>query len=89
MRNRSSSEGVRRALRGALGLPRAGVLLLLRGYKRCISPLLPGACRFHPTCSEYCREAVERHGFVKGGWLGIRRLARCHPLGKGGFDPVP
>jgi uncharacterized protein len=53
-----------------------------------ISPLLPSACRFYPTCSEYARQAVERHGAVKGLWMGLRRLARCHPLNPGGVDPV-
>ncbi len=62
---------------------------LLRFYKRFVSPLLPSACRFHPTCSEYMREAVERHGFVQGVWLGVCRLCRCHPFHEGGFDPVP
>jgi uncharacterized protein len=58
-------------------------------YKRWISPALPSSCRFHPTCSEYAREAVARYGAVKGMWIGIRRLARCHPLCQGGIDPVP
>ena len=66
-----------------------GVILLgLRGYKRLISPLLPSACRFHPTCSEYMIEAVEKYGAARGVWLGLRRLARCHPLNPGGLDPV-
>lgn len=60
----------------------------LRVYKYWISPLLPSACRFHPTCSIYMREAVERHGVRRGVWMGIRRLVRCHPLQPGGFDPV-
>ncbi len=66
-----------------------GMVRALRLYKRCLSPLLPPRCRFHPTCSEYCREAVERHGALKGGWLGLGRLCRCHPFSKGGVDPVP
>lgn len=61
----------------------------LSGYKRYVSPLLPPACRFHPTCSEYAREAILRHGLPRGTWLTIRRLARCHPFHPGGFDPVP
>ena len=66
-----------------------GVILLgLRGYKRLISPLLPSACRFHPTCSEYMIEAVEKYGAARGVWLGLRRLVRCHPLNPGGLDPV-
>jgi len=64
------------------------VILLLRFYKRWISPLLPSSCRFHPTCSDYMREAVEKHGAGRGIWFGLRRLARCHPLCEGGFDPV-
>jgi uncharacterized protein len=64
------------------------LIWLLAGYKRFLSPLLPSACRFHPTCSVYMREAVERHGVVRGVWMGLKRLARCHPLCDGGFDPV-
>jgi hypothetical protein len=61
----------------------------LSGYKRWISPLLPPACRFQPTCSEYMREAVGVHGVIYGIFLGIKRLARCHPWHEGGYDPVP
>jgi hypothetical protein len=60
----------------------------LRLYKRWISPLLPSACRFHPTCSEYMAEAVRKHGAVRGVWMGLKRLCRCHPFHEGGFDPV-
>jgi len=62
---------------------------LLRGYKIAVSPLLPPACRFYPTCSEYALEAITRYGVLKGGWLAARRLLRCHPFHAGGFDPVP
>ena len=62
-------------------------MLLL--YKRAISPLLPGACRFYPSCSEYAREAVERHGIARGIRLAALRLLRCQPLSRGGLDPVP
>ncbi len=62
---------------------------LLRGYKRWVSPLLPPACRFTPTCSEYAMEAIERFGVVRGCWLALKRLLRCHPLHPGGYDPVP
>lgn len=62
---------------------------VLRFYKTAISPLLPRACRYEPTCSVYAREAIERHGLSRGGVLALRRLARCHPLRAGGFDPVP
>ncbi|THB63454.1 MAG: membrane protein insertion efficiency factor YidD [Desulfovibrio sp.] len=65
------------------------LLSLVRLYKFCISPLLPPACRFEPTCSVYAAEAIEMHGAVKGSWLAAKRLVRCHPLCKGGVDPVP
>lgn len=58
-------------------------------YKRWLSPLLPSACRFRPTCSEYMAQAIAHHGPVRGVWLGLRRLGRCHPFHSGGFDPVP
>ncbi len=61
----------------------------LRFYRAWLSPLLPSACRFHPTCSEYMLHAVERQGTLRGVWLGLKRLARCHPFCEGGFDPVP
>ena len=62
---------------------------LIRAYQRLISPLLGPRCRFHPSCSQYALVAIERHGVVKGGWLALRRIARCHPLHPGGHDPVP
>jgi len=61
----------------------------LRAYKRYVSGLLPPACRFTPTCSEYAAEAVQRYGVVTGAWLAVKRLLRCHPFHPGGFDPVP
>jgi putative membrane protein insertion efficiency factor len=64
------------------------ILTVLRFYKRWISPLLPSACRFQPTCSEYMMEAVSRYGAVRGVWMGLKRLARCHPFHPGGYDPV-
>ena len=65
------------------------MLKSLRFYKRNISPLLPPACKYIPTCSEYAMEAVERFGPVKGGYLAAKRLLRCNPFAKGGYDPVP
>jgi hypothetical protein len=65
------------------------VLAVLRFYKRWVSPALPPSCRFTPTCSEYSYQAVEKYGVLRGGWMGIRRLARCHPWHPGGYDPIP
>ena len=65
------------------------VLSALRVYKLCVSPFLPCACRFYPTCSVYAHTAVAEYGVVSGLWLAARRLARCHPFHSGGFDPVP
>lgn len=64
------------------------MIALLRFYKRWISPVLPSACRFYPTCSEYMMAAVGKHGVARGVWLGLKRLSRCHPFHEGGFDPV-
>lgn len=63
--------------------------LLIIGYKRFLSPLLGPNCRFYPSCSSYFLQALETHGAVKGSWLGLRRICRCHPLNEGGVDPVP
>ncbi len=68
---------------------KGAVLVALRFYKTRVSPLLPPSCRYTPTCSEYAYEAVARHGVLRGGWLAARRVLRCHPLAKGGHDPVP
>jgi putative membrane protein insertion efficiency factor len=65
------------------------LIVLLRGYKRAISPLLGPRCRFVPSCSEYAMEAIGRFGALRGGWMALRRLGRCHPLHPGGLDPVP
>jgi uncharacterized protein len=64
-------------------------LILIRGYQLVISPLFPSACRFYPTCSQYGYEAIEKHGIVKGGYLTAKRILRCNPFCKGGYDPVP
>ncbi|HEY3935378.1 MAG TPA: membrane protein insertion efficiency factor YidD [Gemmatimonadales bacterium] len=66
-----------------------GATFLIRGYQRFISPGLPPACRFSPSCSQYAVEAIERYGAVRGGWLAVKRIARCHPWNPGGYDPVP
>lgn len=70
-------------------LPRRLLAGLVRAYQIFISPLLPPSCRFTPSCSQYALEAVQRHGALKGSWLAARRLARCHPWNRGGYDPVP
>jgi len=72
---------------------KALLLTLLGVYRRLLSPALhavaPGGCKFHPSCSQYAVEAIEIHGAALGGWLALKRLARCHPFSRGGFDPVP
>jgi uncharacterized protein len=62
---------------------------IIRAYQLVISPLFPPSCRFYPTCSEYGYEAIGKYGAIKGGWLTIKRVARCQPFSKGGYDPVP
>jgi putative membrane protein insertion efficiency factor len=70
-------------------LPRRMLTGIIRAYQLAISPALPPACRFTPTCSQYALEAIRRHGALRGSWLAARRLARCHPFHRGGLDPVP
>ena len=65
------------------------IILLVRFYQRFISPLFPSCCIYMPTCSQYMLEAVSKYGPWKGGWLGIKRICRCHPFHQGGYDPVP
>lgn len=71
------------------GVPRTVLILFVRAYQVALSPLLPASCRYYPSCSTYAIEALERHGALRGGWLTLRRLARCNPFRPGGYDPVP
>jgi putative membrane protein insertion efficiency factor len=64
-------------------------LWMIRGYQIVISPLFPPSCRFEPTCSNYGYEAIAKYGIIKGGWMAFRRILRCHPWNRGGYDPVP
>jgi putative membrane protein insertion efficiency factor len=74
---------------GRRSLPARFLIAGVRGYQLLLSPLLGGQCRFQPTCSRYFIDAVAAHGAIRGGWLGLRRIARCHPFARGGWDPVP
>lgn len=65
------------------------LLGVIRAYRQFISPLFPPSCRFQPTCSQYALEAIATHGAIKGSWLAIKRILRCHPFHPGGYDPVP
>jgi hypothetical protein len=65
------------------------LILGVRAYQVSLGPLLPASCRYYPTCSAYAIEALERHGAVRGAWLSVRRILRCHPFRAGGYDPVP
>jgi uncharacterized protein len=69
--------------------PRKLLMWIIRGYQLGISPMLGPRCRFYPSCSCYAHTAIERYGVLRGGWLGFRRLLRCHPFREGGYDPVP
>jgi hypothetical protein len=68
---------------------KAVAIAFVKFYQYCIRPLLPNACRYTPSCSEYSIEAIKKYGAFKGSWLGIKRISRCHPWGKHGYDPVP
>ena len=72
-----------------LRIPRSIAMLLVRGYRAFVSPALPPSCRFTPTCSAYALTSLERYGLLRGGWLSLKRIARCHPWSSGGHDPVP
>ncbi|MEW6319572.1 MAG: membrane protein insertion efficiency factor YidD [Acidobacteriota bacterium] len=85
----SRLNSARSSIEPAAGPAVAVALALLRAYKYFISPLFTGSCRYVPSCSDYTAEAIARFGALKGAWLGLRRLARCHPLGGSGLDPVP
>jgi len=76
-------------LRHAAALPRLAIIGMVRLYQRTLGAILPDACRFSPTCSQYVIEAVGKHGALRGAWLGLRRVLRCHPYRDGGHDPVP
>jgi len=64
-------------------------LAIIRLYQKTFSRALPPSCRYDPSCSHYTYEAIQKHGLIKGGWLGLKRIGRCHPLSPGGYDPVP
>lgn len=72
-----------------VALPRRALMLLIQGYRVAISPLFPPQCRFTPTCSAYALTSIDRYGVFKGGWMALKRIARCHPWNPGGHDPVP
>lgn len=76
-------------MRVVVEAPKALAMFLIRVYQRVISPAFPPSCRFTPTCSTYALTSIGRYGLIKGGWLAIKRIARCHPWSSGGFDPVP
>ena len=86
MRYDASWKRLRNGCKRLLALP---LLLLVRFYQTCISPFTPPSCRYTPTCSQYAVEALRKYGPLKGSWLTLKRLARCHPCGGSGYDPVP
>lgn len=86
MRYSASWRRLRNGCKRLFALP---LLLLVQFYRHCISPFTPPSCRFTPTCSQYALEALRKYGPLKGSWLTIKRLSRCHPWGGSGYDPVP
>jgi len=84
----SGSSAACAAARAGFGL-RSVAILLVRGYRFALAPVLPKSCRFSPSCSAYAEEALQKHGFFRGVWLAARRILRCHPFHPGGYDPVP
>jgi len=63
-------------------------IIIINFYQKAISPWLPRSCRFYPTCSQYAKDALKKYGFIKGSWLGLKRILRCHPFNEGGYDPL-
>jgi putative membrane protein insertion efficiency factor len=80
---------IKKYLETVLKLFAVPVILLIKIYQLLISPLFPSSCRYTPTCSHYTLEALKKYGLLKGSWLGIKRISRCHPWGGSGYDPVP
>ncbi len=76
-------------IQAVLGFPKRGAIALVNFYRKYISPMFPPSCRYVPTCSEYAMIALQRYGFIKGSWMAIKRICRCHPWHPGGYDPVP
>ncbi len=88
-RSPQGADAARQDAGTTLGTTARFLRLLIRFYRYFLSPLVPPRCRYLPTCSDYALEAIERHGALRGGWLALRRIARCHPWGGAGLDPVP
>ena len=85
----NSLKEITKKVKSVKDVPRFCAEAFVLFYRRCISPLTPPSCRFTPTCSEYSMQALNKYGFLKGSWLTIKRILRCHPFSKGGYDPLP